>query len=88
MRFLALLLAATSGLRAAAESAPGKGISEALAKERAAAISALRYDLSFVVPERRADAVRDKEKVRFALRSPRRVVLDFGSVVTAQPSAR
>jgi aminopeptidase N len=78
VRILALFLAAASGLRAAPETAPGPGISEALAKDRAASISSLRYQLRFAIPERRTDAVHGQETVRFTLRAPRRVVLDFG----------
>jgi len=77
VRLLASLLAAVSGFCAASEGAPGRGISEALARERAGALADLRYDLRFTIPERRADAVLGRETVRFVLRSAHRVVLDF-----------
>ncbi len=54
-----------------------------MARERAQAISSLRYELSFVIPQKRSEAIRGSETLRFALRAPRRVVLDF-----AQPRDR
>jgi aminopeptidase N len=62
---------------------PGAGIPETLAKERAAAISALRYELEFRVPAVRTQPIRGREVVRFRLAQPHRVVLDF-----AQPRER
>lgn len=59
------------------------GVPETLARERAEAISSLRYELSFAIPEKRTEAIRGSETVRFALRAPHRVVLDF-----AQPRDR
>jgi len=59
------------------------GVPEALARERAETISSLRYELSFGIPEKRTEAIRGSETVRFALRAPHRVVLDF-----AQPRER
>ena len=50
---LAVLLAALSALRDAQSMAkpdPDLGISEALARERAARVSNLRYDLAFTIP--------------------------------------
>ena len=58
--------------------APGAGIPETLAKERAAAISGLRYELEFRVPSVRTEPIRGREVVRFRLAAPHRVVLDFG----------
>ncbi len=43
----------------------------------------MRYELSFVIPDNRAEAIRGSETVRFALRVPQRIVLDF-----AQPRDR
>jgi aminopeptidase N len=62
---------------------PGAGIPEALAKERAAAISSVRYELEFRIPEARTEPIRGREVVRFRLAQPHRVVLDF-----AQPRER
>jgi aminopeptidase N len=56
---------------------PGPGVSEALARERAAAIRDLRYELSFTVPAERGGTVKGSVVVRFILQSPQRVVLDF-----------
>ena len=47
---LILLLATTLASQPGAEPPPGRGIPETLARERAATIRALRYELSFVVP--------------------------------------
>ena len=58
------------------------GVSEALARERAAAIRDLRYELSFVVPAPRSERVQGRVVIRFTLAAPHRVVLDF-----AQPPA-
>jgi aminopeptidase N len=62
---------------------PGRGISETLAQERAAAIRALRYDLSFIVPTGVGEPVQGRALVRFTLAAPHRVVFDF-----AQPPDR
>jgi aminopeptidase N len=53
------------------------GVPETLARERAKAISSLRYELSFSIPEKRSEAIHGSETVRFALRASHRVVLDF-----------
>ncbi len=53
------------------------GVPETLARERAATISALRYELRLTIPQRRADAVRGSAAIRFVLRAPHAVVLDF-----------
>ena len=63
--------------------APGAGIPETLARERAAAISAVRYELEFRIPAARSEPIRAREVVRFQLSAPHRVVLDF-----AQPRER
>jgi aminopeptidase N len=67
-----------SFLLLASLAAPGAGIPETLAKERAAAISALRYELEFRIPQARSEPIRGREVVRFHLARPERVVLDFG----------
>ena len=64
---------------AAALADPGAGISEALAKERAAAISSLRYELDFRLPASRTQPIRARAVVRFRLASPHRIVLDFAN---------
>src|ERR1700722_8952635 len=53
------------------------GVPETLARERTQAISSLQYELSFGIPEKRTEAIRGSETIRFALRAPHRVVLDF-----------
>ena len=79
---LGILLATTLAAQANTEP-PGRGIPETLARERAAAIRALRYELAFTVPTARQDPVRGRAVVRFRLTSPHRIVLDF-----AQPRDR
>ncbi|HLH18382.1 MAG TPA: M1 family aminopeptidase [Bryobacteraceae bacterium] len=76
MTQIALLLLAAAPLAAAAVS-PGRGVPETLAEERAAAIRDLRYELSFRIPESKAEPVRGTETVRFILAAPRAVTLDF-----------
>jgi aminopeptidase N len=78
----ALLLATLMAAQTAAE-LPGRGIPETLARERAAAIRDVRYDVAFVIPADRREPVRGRVTVRFALQAPHRVVLDF-----AQPRER
>jgi aminopeptidase N len=56
---------------------PGAGIPETLAKERAAVLSSVRYELEFRIPEARGEPIRGREVVRFRLAAPHRVVLDF-----------
>jgi aminopeptidase N len=62
---------------------PGPGISEELARERAAAIRDLRYELAFTIPNARGDAIQGRLVARFTLAAPQRVVFDF-----AQPRDR
>jgi aminopeptidase N len=62
---------------AAAAVSPGRGISETLATDRAAAIRALRYELSFRIPDAKSDPLRGFETVRFELAAPREITLDF-----------
>jgi aminopeptidase N len=61
----------------------GRGVSEALAAERAAAIQNLRYDLRLIVPTARGDAVFGRMAARLVLAAPHRLVFDF-----AQPPER
>ena len=76
---MSLLIA--MALAAQLSESPGRGVSEALAAERAAAIRDLRYDLAFVIPAERRDRVDGRAVVRLRLDAPRRLVFDF-----AQPS--
>jgi aminopeptidase N len=68
----------SAALAVATPEAPGRGVSEALARERATAIANLRYELAFTVPASRSEPVRGRVMIRFALRGSRPVVLDFG----------
>jgi hypothetical protein len=73
------MIAATSllGVLFAAQSPPSEGISEALTNERAAAISSLRYELSFRIPVKKTEPIEGIAKVQFQLRALYDVVLDF-----------
>src|SRR5688572_5972451 len=79
---LSLLLATTLAAQSLPEP-PGRGISESLARERAGAIGNLRYELVFLVPAERRESVQGRATLRFSLRVPHRIVLDF-----AQPRDR
>src|ERR671912_131202 len=79
---LSLLLAVTLANQTGSPP-PGRGIPETLARERAAAIRALRYDLSFIVPGDVGEPVQGRAVVRFTLVAPHRIVFDF-----AQPPDR
>src|SRR5882672_6962372 len=68
---------------AALGAAPGAGIPESLAQERARVIQSLRYELEFRLSESRQEPITAREVVRFTLSAPHRVVLDF-----AQPPDR
>jgi aminopeptidase N len=57
---------------------PDLGISEALARERAARVSNLRYDLAFTVPSVRSQPVAGRSLIRFTLASAAEpLVLDY-----------
>jgi aminopeptidase N len=73
---LALLLAAMLSSQMGAD-LPGRGIPDALARERAASIVSLRYDLAFTVPGDVSQPVQGRAVIRFTLRAPQRVVFDF-----------
>ncbi len=75
MKFAAVVFLLT--MTATGATLPEPGVSEALAKERAASISKLRYALSFNIPEHRSDPVTGAVTIRFDLKSPGQVVLDF-----------
>src|SRR5690349_5745594 len=72
-----LLWAAWLAAASAATVSPGPGISEVLANDRASAISSLRYELSFRIPEEKSEAIRGSEVIRFTLRAPHAIVIDF-----------
>jgi aminopeptidase N len=72
-----IMLARIFLLAAALDPSLAPGVPETLARERAEAILSLRYELFFRIPEKRAEAIRGSVTVRFALRAPHRVVLDF-----------
>jgi aminopeptidase N len=57
--------------------APGPGVSESLARERAAAFGDLRYELSFVIPAERSKPLQGTAVIRLRLQQPHRIVLDF-----------
>jgi aminopeptidase N len=56
-----------------------RGISEALARERAATFSAVRYDLAFTVPVLRQQPVEGTLRLTVTLAAPRRIVFDFSA---------
>ena len=53
------------------------GVPQALARERAATIQDLRYDLTFSVPSSRNEPVQGRAVVSLTLRAPSRLVFDF-----------
>jgi len=77
--FVAASMLAFLPVAAADLPAPAAGIPETLAKERAAVISSLRYELELRIPQVRTQPVRGREVVRFRLASPHRIVLDFAN---------
>ncbi len=62
---------------AAVPSDPERGVSEALARARASAIRDVRYDVVLRIPGDRVRPVEGRVTVRFTLRAPTDVVLDF-----------
>jgi len=74
-----LLMAALAG----APQSVDRGVSEALARERAAALRDVRYDLAFSVPADRQQAVTGRLALRVTLAEPRPLILDFSA-----PTAR
>jgi aminopeptidase N len=82
--FMALALTLLAGQPAGEVSGPpGPGVSEALARERAAIVRDLRYELSFVVPADRRQPVEGHAVAQLVLKIPHRLVFDF-----AQPPER
>src|SRR5215203_2183225 len=76
---LTILLAAWAlASQAMAKPDPNLGISEALARERAARVSNLRYDLAFTIPAVKTQPVRGRALMRFTLASAAEpLVLDY-----------
>jgi len=74
---LATTLVAATLTSQAGAAPPGRGISEALARERAASVTALRYELAFTIPAELADPIQGRAVLRLTLQAPHRVVLDF-----------
>src|SRR4051794_29393236 len=56
-----------------------RGISESLARERAAALSNVRYDLWFRIPADRQQPIEGRVRLRATLAGPRRIVVDFSA---------
>src|SRR5436190_7421416 len=56
-----------------------RGVAEALARGRAAAFSAVRYDLAFTVPVNRQQPVEGVLRLALTLTAPRRIVVDFSA---------
>ena len=75
---LALLLAAVVTAQTGVKP-PERGVSEALARDRARAFRSLRYDLTLTIPADPSQPVTGRILVRFALTAPRMVVLDFAA---------
>jgi aminopeptidase N len=72
-----MMAAVLAMLLASGAAAPEAGVPESLARERAAALRDLRYDLDLQVPAARGTPVTGLVRVRFSLASAGRVVLDF-----------
>jgi aminopeptidase N len=62
---------------------PGPGVSETLARDRAATVRDLKYDLSFTIPAERQAQVKGRATVTLVLTEPRPLIFDF-----AQPADR
>ena len=73
---LSLIVATALASQSGAEP-PGRGVSEALARERASTIRSLRYELRFVVPADLREPLQGRAILRFTLEAPHRVVIDF-----------
>jgi aminopeptidase N len=77
MRWMAAL-AAIIALQVPVTLDPDNGVSESLARDRAARVSAVRYDLAFTIPAAKSEPVSAREVVRFALSDASTpLVLDF-----------
>jgi aminopeptidase N len=80
---LATVAVATTLTTQSASQPPGHGISERFARERAAHIRDLAYDLTFLIPDELDQPVHGRTILRFSLAAARPLVLDF-----AQPRDR
>lgn len=56
---------------------PELGVSESLARDRAARLTNVRYDLAFTVPATRAEPVSGRALIRFGLAAPGELILDY-----------
>src|SRR3954467_11774567 len=65
-----------------------RGISESLARERAAALSGVRYELTFTIPADRQQPVEGTGRLRATLPGPRRIVIDFSAPTARVHSVR
>ena len=74
---ISVLLLATLMSQTGADQRPGRGISEPLARQRAETIGAPRYELTLTIPDDPGQRLEGRVLVRFSLRAPHRVVLDF-----------
>ena len=77
MRRLVLGLLAAGLLAGCAQGAVDPGVSLELARERAARISQVRYELAFRIPENKAEPLEGTEALTFTLRGRGPVQLDF-----------
>jgi len=66
---LTAVMAGSTGGSAQVKPDPDLGISEGLARERAARVSNLRYDLAFTIPAARTQPIRGRALIRFTLES-------------------
>jgi aminopeptidase N len=74
--------------RAPSAAAITRGVSEALAQERAAAIRDLRFELHFDIPAVRTEPVRGRMVARLSLNAPHRLVFDFARPAGALAATR
>ena len=58
---------------------PEPGVSQTLARDRAARVSDLRYDLSFTIPANRSAPIAGRVTMTFALADRAPLALDFGA---------
>jgi aminopeptidase N len=72
-----MMTAVLAMLLASGAAPPEAGVPEGLARERAAAVRDLRYELDLQVPAARGTPVTGRVRIRFSLASAGRVVLDF-----------
>ena len=73
-----IALSAIIALQVPVKRDPDIGVSESLARDRAARISDVRYDVAFTIPTEKSDPVSAREVVRFALSDATEpLVLDF-----------